>query len=148
MSLDALDLNLGETVTEIIEFVSSARVVVVKRVEANPDQNPFESTQPTPVIVLDVPGISFKQLSARSTSQLFGVDDKEYFSCQIAYPPVSISNLQECYVYVDFSRGFKLFTGIIKRIDIKLSTLVNVYMQSNEATPWDWETIRTYLNDV
>lgn len=145
MSLKIADLNLDADLRSIVADLNSTEVYLVGYQEAE-NANPYEPSTATPELVLNgAPAISFKQLSAEQSRYQFGSVDATYYKCTIATPEPPVELKTGLYAVLNFSDGTQVVTGVLERVEKKLSSLVVLYINSAENVPFTLEQANIYL---
>lgn len=138
MSLDTYDLDLFDELREVVDEVKSARLILVE--EENPEnENPYEPSVPVYTKHFDGAAFALKQLSAEQARYEFGAVDASYYKCSIATPDPVISFQQGWYGHINFSRGLQVIEGVVERVDYKLSSLIDIYINTTTNVPFSFE---------
>lgn len=141
MSLDAYGLDLFSELRDVVKEVASARLILVEE-ERPENENPYDPSEPIYTKHFDGSAFSVKQLSAEQARYAFGAVDASYYKCTIATPhPVDdIDGIEQgWYAHINFSRGLRLVEGVVERVDYKLSSLIDIYVNTKANVPFSFD---------
>lgn len=137
MSLDTYDLDLLSELREVVDEVKSARLILVEE-EVSESQNPYQPSVPVHTKRFDGSAFALKQLSAEQARYEFGAVDASYYRCTIATPNPILGFEQGWYAQINFSRGLRVIEGLVERIDYKLSSLIDIYIDTTANVPFSF----------
>lgn len=146
MSLNLNDLNLIDTIRDIIGDLNAGVAYIVRPNSVNngTSNNPFDtsSTKQLPELVEAISFISFKNNSTKYNEET-GIREGGYHSVKLAKPQrdIEVDDL----VYLDFSEGAKVVTGVVDTVSISISSIVELRIKDVDVLPYTWAEIQTLI---
>lgn len=129
-----IDRFKGKT-TSLIKRYSVGFLAIAQKVQQ--EANPFLDSHDQFQLIAQLEAANMRQLTSKQVVDEFGdIDAEIYFVKVVSSIPIQTG----CYALANFSGQAKV-SGIIERVDLRRSGVVDVFINASRQVPLDMETI-------